>query len=197
MAQLKQTKLGIVPGTVARAPRSIARHFESDWAPVERLAAHLVCLPDGALRFLATIQGGHILVAPDTEGYFIGEQSVRQRTLWNVAYIPLAALLDPADRRPLQVVAQLLDHYLGCLGAQEGPWLSEGGGYNARWQAVGCRILQLAGLGYLSEGNPLTPRAYFARALAWYCHDRRGLNVADPKMQRLLADTIMNDGFWR
>jgi len=40
-------------------------------------------------------------------------------------------------------------------------------------------------------------RAYWARSLALYLHDRNALNVADPLMEKLLRTALFSTAFWR
>ena len=109
------------------------------------------------------------------------------------------ALADLAtgSRRSLVLVGYMLDHLLGCGGAADGAWLSDGGGIRPRWREVGGRLRELASLGYsVSESGAHGTHAYFAEGLAAYCHDRRQLNVADPLLERLLHGTVMSEAFW-
>ncbi|MFZ2520411.1 MAG: hypothetical protein WA089_17065, partial [Anaerolineae bacterium] len=66
------------------------------------------------------------------------------------------------------------------------------------WQAVGQRIASLARLGY--DPQPAAsgdPHAYLAAGLALFIADRAALNVQDPKLERLLATTLLHEGFCR
>jgi hypothetical protein len=95
-------------------------------------------------------------------------------------------------------LAMLLDHHLGTDGAAVGPWLSDGGGFNARWLEVGQRVHQLASLGYgFSAESQADAHVYFAEGVATYLDNRRVLNVQDPKLERLLHTTLMDEDFCR
>ncbi|MEM4724162.1 MAG: hypothetical protein QXP01_04050, partial [Candidatus Hadarchaeum sp.] len=72
-----------------------------------------------------------------------------------------------------------------------------GGGVNDALQKVGAGIAELFRLGYGFDAEACRDvRSYFARSLALYLHDRRALNVADPRMERLLRTTLFADAFW-
>ncbi len=58
-------------------------------------------------------------------------------------------------------------------------------------------IATLFALGYGFDAEACRDvRSYFARSLALYLHDRHTLNVADPRMERLLRTTLFADAFW-
>lgn len=193
---LARAKLHLVPGALARMPTAIGEHFDSPWAPVEALKRQLRPFPTGLLCFWVAQERGHVLIGPQDRGYMPGVQRCGQRMLAGVAHVALADLA-MASSRPLVLVGGLLDHLLGCRGAADGAWLSDGGGITPRWQEVGRRVRELFALGYgQSEAAQHDPHAYFAEGLAAYWIDRRTLNVADPLLERLLRRTVMNDAFW-
>ncbi len=194
---LIQAKVSLAPRALASSPPAVRNRFESDWAPVNALARRLSCFPAGLLRFLTECDTGHIVLAARDFHYVEGEQTIGGRSLLNVAYVCIGDLADDS-RRPWHVVAHLLDHLMGCGGQPGGDWLSDGGGLLPRWREVGKRIHRLFPLGYSpDEVAADDARDYFAQSVAWYCHDRQRLNVADPPMEKLLKTTIMNDAFWR
>jgi hypothetical protein len=193
---LTRVKLHLVPGALEQVPTAISEHFDSPWAPVEVFKQQLRPFPTGLLRFWAAQERGHVLIGPQDRDYMPGQQRCGQRMLDGVAHVALADLAT-ANSRPLVLVGRLLDHLLGCRGAADGAWLSDGGGITPRWQEVGQRVQELFALGYgQSEAAQHDPHAYFAEGLAAYCIDRRALNVADPLLERLLHRTVMNEGFW-
>ena len=193
---LTRAKLHLVPGALARAPTSLSERFDNPWAAVEALKRQLHPFPTGLLSFWAAQERGHVLIGARERGYVPGPQQCGQRALDGVAHVPLADLA-AADARPLVLIGHLLDHLLGCHGAAEGAWLSEGGGITPRWREVGRQVRELFGLGYgQSEAAQRDPQVYFAEGLAAYCRERRGLNVADPLLERLLRRTVMSGAFW-
>jgi len=194
---LTRSKLHIAPGTLARASGAIGDCFESPWAPVEELGRRLPGFGVGLLRYWAIQERGHVLIGPSDRGYLPGQQQWGRHQLDGVAFVSVVDLAR-ASRRPLVLVAHMLDHLLGCAGAVDGPWLSDGGGTTAGLREVGQRVRELHRLGY-SRGQEAQCdlHEYFAEALVDFCLDRRALNVADPPMERLLRRTLMNEAFWR
>jgi len=193
---LARRKLHLVPGALARLPTGIGEHFASPWTSVNILQLQLRPFPAGLLEFWTTHERGHVLIGSIDRGYVPGPQPWRRRVLDGVAYMALPDLAT-GSRRPLMLVGYLLDHLLGCSGAIEGAWLSDGGGITPRWRDVGGRLRELVSLGYsVSESGAHDAHAYLAGGLAAYCHDRRQLNVADPLLERLLRTTVMSDAFW-
>lgn len=193
---LTRRKLHLVPGALARLPTAISERFDNPWAAVETLKRQLRPFPTGLLRFWAAQERGHVLIGPRDRGYVPGPQQCGRRILDGVAHLALADLA-AANARPLVLIGHLLDHLLGCYGAPEGTWLSDGGGITPRWQEVGRQVRELFALGYgQSEAAQRDPHVYFAEGLAAYCRDRRALNVADPLLERLLRRTVMNEAFW-
>ena len=137
-----------------------------------------------------------MLMGSMDRGYVPGVQLCGRRVLYGVAHVALADLAQ-RNKRPLVLVGYVLDHLLGCKGAADGVWLSDGGGITPRWQEVGGCLRDIVSLGYGSdESGDCDAHAYFAEGLAAYCHDRRQLNVADPLLERLLRRTVMSDSFW-
>ncbi len=174
--------------------RRTSHPFDSQWAPVERWAQHLGNLPAGLLSFLAGHPHGHLLVS-DRTAYIPGEVRIGGQAYSHVCLCDIRQLQTPFAG--IYVVAQLLDHLLGCDGEGVGRWLSEGGGITPALTELGRRIRELYELGYgMDEECRLSPRQYFARSLAWYVTDRRALNVADPAVERLLQHSMMDERFW-
>jgi hypothetical protein len=193
---LTRAKLHMLPGALAQVPATVSRRFASLWSPIEALAELLRPLPAGLLCFWAEQPRGHVLVGPRDGGYVPGPQQCGNRSLDCVAHVGLADLAADSSR-PLLLVGHLLDHLLGCCGAADRAWLSEGGGISFRWQEVGRQVAELHSLGYgRSEMAQRDPRVYFAEGLAAWCRDRQALNVADPRLERLLARTVMSETYW-
>jgi hypothetical protein len=194
---LTRSKLHIVPGTLARLSSPAADSFDGAWAPVRALSGQLGGLAAGLLWYWAHHERGHVLIGPSDGGYQPGPCRCGRRLLEGVAFVS-AADLATTSRRPLGLVAHLLDHLLGCGGSVDGPWLSDGGGATPVLQEVGRQVHDLFALGYgRSEEAQGDARVYLAEALVDYCLDRKALNVADPRMERLLRRTLMNEAFWR
>jgi len=175
-------KITVTPGLLRRAPAAIAGRYAHEWAPAEILAAQLARWPAGLLRFLAAQPHGRITI--DEQTAYESDAGEPHR---NVVQVALADLGSPVTC--LSVVANWLDHLLGCAGAPAGLWLSDGGGTTAEMAELGGRICRLYDLGYaVDEESRCDRHAYFARSLAWYAVDRRRLNVADPQMDKSLKN---------
>jgi hypothetical protein len=137
-----------------------------------------------------------MVLTSQAQGYVLGGLSTGKRPLENGVQIPLHLLVD-APEAAVALSMQPLDHLLGCRGG-EGAWLSEGGGITARWRTVGQQIDQLFRLGYgLTEAGRERPQAYLSAGIAAALFDPRRLQTADPKLYRLIQNTLLNEGFWR
>lgn len=192
--RLMVTKMGLDPGVLRQADPALAGQYDSQWAPVERLTSLVSALPAGALHFLANHPEGRLRVS-SRSGYVAGEFTWREQLHRNVAFFSLYDLESPFTC--MCITANLLDHLLGCHGEADGRWLSDGGGTTPDLETTGSEINQLYHLGYgIDEEARQAPSDYLARSLAWFIEDRRALNVADPRMERLLGRTLMNESFW-
>jgi len=197
LQRLKLAKIHLSPRVLERGSRHITAPFDTLWAPVEHLTAYLRHLPISLVGFVTHTPRGHIVITPGCSRYEPGVQLLRGRELAAVAYVSLTDLVE----NPLQahhLVGHLLDHLLGCAGDPTGRWLSDGHGLNPYWMEIGQQIAFLYHLGYaVDEVAAAHPHQYFARSVAWYIHDRRQLNAADPQIQRLLRRTIFSEPFCR
>jgi hypothetical protein len=195
LRRLQASKMGIEPGLLRHAAPRIAGQYESQWAPVEHLAGYLAQLPVGMLRFLADHPRGYLLVSGES-GYVAGAEDAQERQRTPVARFSLDDL--ESSLVCLTGIGRLLDHLLGCHGAPDGRWLSEGGGVTQELAQMGAEIGQLFHLGYgIDDESRQSPRSYLARSLAWSIEDRRALNVADPRIERLLTRTLLSEPFWK
>jgi hypothetical protein len=180
-------KLHAFPDPWGRAPGLLLRTLMQQVRP----------LPVMLLRWWAAHPRGHVVIAGDGRGYIPGPQTAGAYALDCVAWVAADALLS-GDKSPLEAIAHLLDHLLGCNGEEEGDWLSEGGGISPRWCEVGTRLRELFALGYGPTAETRTdPRAYFAWGFVLSLRDPRALNVTDPRLERLLRTTLLKDDFWR
>lgn len=203
LRQLLHEHIHLAPTAWTQAAAPVRARFSSPFEPAQRLAQALARLPAPLLEWWAALPGGHLLIGAQgsyrSDPIFLRPDDPHPRA--GVAQIALADLSNPAGGLgdAWFWVAHLLDHHLGCLGAANGAWLSDGAGITPRWQEVGQRIAGLAQLGYnprlaASGGDP---HAYLAAGLALFITDRAALNVQDPKLERLLATTLLHAGFCR
>jgi hypothetical protein len=189
----------LAPAAWTRAPASVRASFNSPFEPAQRLAAKLERLPPSLLTWWAALPGAQILIG-DQRGYTPGRLPDDPHNRANVAQITLADLTNPVGGLgdAWFWIAHLLDHHLGCLGTADGAWLSDGAGFTPRWHEVGQRIAALARLGYSPQlGTAANPHNYLAAGVALFMADRAALNVQDPKLERLLATTLLHEGFCR
>lgn len=189
-------KVHIQPGALAHSSGDVQERLPSSWHAAIDLVSRLHGLPDAAFHWWAEQPAGHVLITTGERAYITGSLDAAQQQLAAVTLIPLAQIV----RQPQQAaIAALfpLDHLLGCGGAPHGQWLSQGGGLSRRWQRVGAQLARLFSLGYgLSQAARQDPRIYLAEGMITALHDRRRLNIADPKLERLLGASLLSEGFW-
>ncbi|MCC7354033.1 MAG: hypothetical protein IT330_09770 [Anaerolineae bacterium] len=184
---LLSDKLHAFPDVWGRAPGVLLRTLMQQVRP----------LPAALLRWWAAHPRGHVVIAGEGRGYVPGPQTAGAYALDCVAWAAADALLAGEDS-PLEAIAHLLDHLLGCDGEEEGDWLSAGGGISPRWREVGARLRELFALGYgPTAATRVNPHAYFAWGFVLGLRDPRALNVADPRLERLLRTTLLDNDFWR
>jgi hypothetical protein len=190
-------RLRLAPHVLAQALPATRRRFAHAWAPTAVVVRQVRCLPPALQAYLQSCASGWLVIGAQPSTYRPGEQTLHGRTLHNVAYLSVDDLAT-GDPSPLHAIAHLIDHHLGCRGAPDGPWFSDGGGPTAGWRQVGARIPGLFALGYavdaIAAGNV---RDYLAQSLALFCLERQRLNVADPQIYKLLRSSLLSDGFWR
>jgi hypothetical protein len=197
LERLKRDRFHVAPRAVELSSVAAQRRYPQLWAPLQDLVSWLRPLPDGLLRFWLKQPGGHVVVTHLTSHYEPGEGRLKNATLRNVAHVSASDLAeDPI--KALVPIGSLLDHLLGSAGAEEGVWLSQGGGVHDALQELGLRVVELFPLGHgFDEAARADIRSYLARSVALYLQDRRRLNAADPLMERLLRASLLSDNFWR
>lgn len=199
LRQLLHAHIHLAPAAWTQAPASVRGSFNSPFEPAQRLAAGLERLPPSLLTWWAALPHAHILIG-DQRGYMPGRLPDDPHDRANVVQIALADLANAAGSLGdgWFWIAHLLDHHLGCLGQADGAWLSDGAGFSPRWQEVGRPIAALARLGYSPQPDAAAnPHVYLAAGVALFIADRPTLNVQDPKLERLLATTMLHEGFCR
>ncbi|MBI3958110.1 MAG: hypothetical protein HY328_04815 [Chloroflexi bacterium] len=193
---LLQRKIHVAEGAYARSTRAAQQRFPSGWSGAIGSARLLGGLPETAIRWWAEQPNGHLLLTAGEDAYATS-LSVDEEVLNAVAAVPIGWLVED-EARALAAALRPLDHLLGCGGVADGRWLSDGGGITLRWQGIGAQIARLFPLGYgISEASRQDPHVYLAEGLALALTDRQALNVNDPKLERLLAASLLSDGFWR
>lgn len=187
----------LAPDLLSQSPPWVRSVFEHTWAPMEAMANQIRPFPQSVWDWLLRWDGGYVAICTGDSRYEPDPAIVRHRRVRNVAYVSIEDLAQGNDR-PLHVIGHLLDHYLGCVGDADGPWLSEGGGVTPPWREAGDRLPRLFALGYgVDEIARTNVREYFAQSLALYCRNRERLNVADPQICKWFRSTLWNEAFWR
>ncbi len=199
----------LMPQLLTKAPPWVRGVFDHAWAPMTALTRQVDCLPPVLLDYLVdsaairTGSAGYVAICNGESRYVPGPtclQAGRQQvdpTLVGVAFVSVEDLATDSAR-PLHVIGHLIDHCLGCAGAPDAAWLSEGGGVTSGWREAGARMPRLFALGYgADEVAQANIHDYFAQSLALYCRDRQRLNVADPQICKWFRSTLWNESFWR
>jgi hypothetical protein len=190
-------KVHIRPGALARSTGDVQQRLISVWQAATTLVAQLSGLPEESFRWWAEQPAGHILLTEEDHGYETGLLHVGEQQLHAVVLIPLSQILYFPQKAASRALFPL-DHLLGCAGLSAGSWLSEGGGVDQRWQRIGTQLVHLYELGYgLSDEGRHEPRSYLAEGIVAALHNRRQLNTADPKLDRLLHGSLLSSAFWR
>ena len=186
-----------MPGLLVQASPRVRGTFDHAWAPMEALAQQFRRLPPALWSYLLDCAGGFVAISIGESRYVPGPATIRHQNVENVAFVSVEDLVRD-NECPLHTMGHLIDHYLGCRGDPDGPWLSDGGGVTPNWRQTGSRLLRLFALGYgVDEVALSNVRDYFAQSLAVYCRDRQRLNVADPQIFKCLRSTLWNEAFWR
>jgi len=197
LRQLITEKTYIERQALRLSPPAVRRHYDHAWAPVQQLEKVLRPCPEGLLRWWAESPRGYLILTHLPSHYVEGSQVVREETVENVAYVCLNDLhRDP--QIALQAVASLLDHLMGSNGVPKGGWLSDGTGVLPALEDIGQKVREYAALGYLEDIVGLSDsRGYFAASFAMYLSNRRDLNIADPRIEKLLHTTLLSESFWK
>jgi hypothetical protein len=176
-----------------------AGRWVSIWEPGERLLAILSSLPGGLLAFWLHTGRGHIVIGSATSSYAAGCQEWRGQRYEGLCRLGSADIA--ADNAALWgALLACCDHLLGSRGRNDGARFSDGRGATARLQAAAERMRRAFELGYASA-LLATPQAdasaYLIGVWLLYLRAPERLNTADPLSYRMLADSLMNEGFWR
>ncbi len=189
-------RVRLLPGLLVQSSPWVRSKFDHAWAPMQAFIRQARRLPPSLWSCLLCCNGGFVAITAAESRYATGVVILRHRPVQNVAFVSVRDLAEE-NERPLHVIGHLIDHYLGCGGEEEGPWLSQGGGLTTRWREAGARLPALFALGYAVDdvaGSGI--RDYFAQSLAYYCLDRQRLNVADPQIEKWFRTNLWDRAFW-
>ncbi|MBX2998436.1 MAG: hypothetical protein KF893_07980 [Caldilineaceae bacterium] len=194
---LLRHKIHVRADALARSRGDVQERLPSSWRAAVEIVHHLGGLPEDAFLWWAEQPAGHILLTAGESGYSADPLEHAGNVLTGVASIPLRQILYEPEQATIRALLPL-DHLLGCGGDVQDRWLSEGEGIHPRWARIGAQIADLFTLGYgLSEAGREDPHHYLAEGLWTAIHDRRRLNLADPKLDRLLRSSLLSPPFWR
>lgn len=186
-----------MPGLLVQSPAWVRKEFDHGWAPMAALAKQARYLPSELWDYLLGRPGGYVSISVGESRYLPGLADFRQRQVQNVALVSVADLARD-NEEPLHVLGHLVDHHLGCGGDPDGLWLSQGGGMRSHWQEAAERLPRMFALGYgLDKVAQANVKDYFAQSLAFFCRDRKRLNVADPQIYKWFHSTLWSKAFWQ
>lgn len=190
-------KVHVGPQALGLSSAAVQRAYPHGWKAVQELEVLLGACPKDLLWWWAHGSRGHVLLTHLSSHYAEGYHPANKRVLENLAYVCLSDLHEH-HAHALRPVGSLLDHLMGSNGAPGGAWLSDGVGVIPELSAVGERVREYARLGYLDqESGPLSARDYFSVAFGMYLTNSQELNVADPRIHRLMRSTTMSEDFWK
>lgn len=184
------SRLHILPDTVARSPGHIAEHFATPMAAFAATEHLLRPLPEPLRQRWLTAPEGHIVLNPTVHAFVAGPNHFRGRALTDVAWLTLRCLVDdtisfltPAG----QLIHHLiLDRYQLRREPASAVWVSFWGGLQS------CHRAGYASTQEAREDIDL----YLAEGIARWLADRRGLNMQDPRLEKLLAATLFEATFY-
>lgn len=192
---LLRDKIHVRPETLARLPTADTARLRSPLDLARKLLSPLQRVPLAMLDWWRLHPRGHVVIGPTEAGYLPGSQAVGRQTLDCVAWVPAKDVLARDDLA--EPLASLFDHLLGSDDEPGGLWLSDGGGRNATWLAIGERVQRQFALGYAPQAVAGDPHSYLAWGMRTFLARRRDLSVADPGLERLLATTMFDPAFWQ
>lgn len=192
---LLREKIHVRPETIARLPTAEAARLRSPLDLARLLLQPLHACPLALLDWWRLHPRGHAVIASLEHRYLPGAQPVGRRTLDCVAWVNARTLL--AGDTLATPLACLFDHLLGCDGDPAGSHLSQGGGRNEAWRAVGQRLQRQFALGYAPAEEAADARSYFAWGMRLFLARRQELQTMDPGLERILATTVLDAAFWK
>jgi hypothetical protein len=180
-------RIHIAPDALARSPGHVRERYANAAAVMQATLAYLRPLPPALVARWLRREEGHVVIDAMRHGFRAGENPWRDRVLRDVAWVRLRLLVDePVDY--LAPVGALIAWLIGwgrMQGPDTQPW---------RDFEQGVRSAFAAGYGR-SEMARADVDAYLAEGIAWFLADRRGLNLADPRLEKLLRATVFNEAW--
>ncbi len=183
-------RLHILPDALARSPGHIAERLPPPAAALFAAARLLQPLPPPLLDSWLAAEDGHIVIGPLTHGFSPGPNAFRDRMLDDIAWLRLAYLVD--DPITFLAPAGQLIHFL--ILNRFRPDIEPTPIVWRQFQS-GLQSCFHAGYGR-SIGAQQDADLYLGEGIAWYLADRRGLNLADPRLEKLLTATLFDASFY-
>ncbi len=178
-------RIHILPGALARSPGHVSEHFANPASALSGVLSWLQDLPEPLVERWLAAPGGHIILNDQQHGFVSGDNTFRNRTLVDVAWLKLAFVSEGV--RFLTPVGHLIARIVGWEQGTEAEPALKG------WDQFegGVQSCFRAGYGISAEAQQ-DVGAYLAEGIAHYLTDRRSLNQHDPRLERLLAVTLFN-----
>ena len=178
-------RIHILPDALARPPGHVSEHFANPASALSGVLSRLRDLPEPLVKRWLAASRGYIILNDQQHGFIAGDNTFRQRTLVDVAWLKLAFAAD--DVRFLTPAGYLIAGIAGWgQGTEAEPALKGWGQFES-----GVRSCFRAGYGIGDEAQR-DIGAYLAEGIAHFLTDRRSLNSHDPRLEKLLAVTLFN-----
>ncbi len=178
-------RIHILPDALARSPGHVSEHFTDSASALSGVLDQLRDLPEPLVSRWLAASSGHIILNNQQHGFIPGENTFRQRTLEDVAWLKLALIAEPV--RFLTPVGRLI----ACIAGWGQETKSETAPKGWEQFESGVQSCFRAGYGISAEAQQDID-AYLAEGIAHYLSDRRSLNQQDPRLEKLLASTVFD-----
>lgn len=189
MHETLSARIHISPDALARSPGHVAEHFDTVSDALTATLALLRPLPSALLERWLAKPRGHVIIDARQHGFTPGESQFRGRDLQDAAWLRLALLVDDTISY-LVPAGYLIAHITG--------WNQPDAREDQRWLDFERGVQSGFKAGYgRSEAARTDVNAYLAEGIAWFLADSRSLNIADPRLYKLLRATIFDDHFYR
>ena len=181
-------RVHLAPEALARSPGHVQERFPTGVHAMQATLDYLRPLPEALVQGWLASPRGHIVLDAARHGFEPGGGTFRGRPLADIAWVRLALLVDD----PVAFLTPV-----GALIAQLIGWGETSGWDTQPWRDFvrGVRSGFESGYGR-SEAARGNVDAYLAEGIAWYLADRRGLNVENPRLEKLLRATVFNNAWY-
>ncbi len=182
-------RIHLAPDVLARSPGHVSEHFSTGVEAMRATLAYLRPLPRAWVQRWLAQERGHLVIHPTRHGFQAGVQTFRGRALEDVAWMQLSLLIDDpiAYLTPFGMLMAHLIHW-----EERDKWQSQA------WRDVARGVQSGFEAGYgRSEAAREQIDIYLAEGIAWYLVDRRALNIANPRLEKLLRSTLFRDDWYQ